>query len=133
MRPKALAIQSYFLDKSALLFYVISTLALVLEKIYFTTMATRRTALKNATKFETVSQQELPSGRKGKHHAIIADILREIESLEDGRALKIPLGELPDSKANIRSALNRAGKARKLDLSTSSDEDYLYIWKPAAS
>jgi hypothetical protein len=49
--------------------------------------------------------------------------------LEVGRALKIPLSALPDSKENIRSALNRAARQRGLDVFTSSDADHLYVWK----
>ncbi|MGE5114073.1 MAG: hypothetical protein ACM3JB_24705 [Acidobacteriaceae bacterium] len=85
---------------------------------------------RSALAFPSISQDDLPQGRKGKHHMIVADLLRDIESLDDRRALKVPLEDLPDSKANIRSALNRAAKLRKLDIATSSDDAYLYIWKP---
>ncbi|HEU5399774.1 MAG TPA: hypothetical protein VFU86_00380 [Terriglobales bacterium] len=80
--------------------------------------------------FPSISQDDLPHGRRGKHHDIIADLLRDLTTLSDGRALKIPLKELPDTKANIRSALNRAARQRKLEIATSSDERHLYIWKP---
>ncbi|MDT8067528.1 MAG: hypothetical protein ROO76_05110 [Terriglobia bacterium] len=88
---------------------------------------------KNSTErraFASISQDDLPHGRHGKHFSIVAEILRDLETLSDGRALKIPLAELPDSKANIRSALNRASKLRKLEIATSSDDGHLYIWKP---
>jgi hypothetical protein len=49
--------------------------------------------------------------------------------LETGSALKVPLAALPDSKENIRSALNRATRQKGIDVSTSSDAEYLYIWK----
>jgi hypothetical protein len=80
--------------------------------------------------FSSISQDDLPNGRKGKHHTIVADLLRDIDSLAEGRALKVPLKELPDTKANIRSALNRASRQKKLEIATSSDDDFLYIWKP---
>jgi len=35
---------------------------------------------------------------------------------------------LPDSKENIRAALSRATKARNMNVATSSDEKYLYVW-----
>jgi len=79
--------------------------------------------------FESISQLDLPEGRKGKHHTIVAQVLQAIEELEVGRALKIPLAQLPDTKANIRSALNRTSKQKNLDIATSSDEGYLYVWK----
>jgi hypothetical protein len=79
--------------------------------------------------FGTISQNDLPEGRTGKHKQIVLRLLHDIELLEEGRALKIPLDELPDSKANIRSALNRATKKLKLNVATSSDDIYLYVWK----
>jgi hypothetical protein len=79
--------------------------------------------------FKTVSQDDLPFGRKGKHNEVVLDLLHNLERLEDGRALKIPLSDLPDSKANIRSALNRATRKRNLNVATSSDDAYFYVWK----
>lgn len=79
---------------------------------------------------KNISQNDLPQGRKGKHHAIVAQLLQDIEELETGRALKIRISELPDSMANIRSALNRATKQRNLVIETSSDDDHFYVWKP---
>jgi len=51
--------------------------------------------------------------------------------LEDGSALKIPLLDLPDSKENIRSALNRATRQRGRCVATSSDAEFLYVWNLA--
>jgi hypothetical protein len=79
--------------------------------------------------FESISQSDLPEGRKGKHHTIVAQLLHDIEELEIGRALKIPLSQLPDTKANIRSALNRTSKQKNLEIATSSDDGFLYVWK----
>lgn len=93
-------------------------------------MTARRKNGEEVSGFSSISQKDLPHGRKGKHHTIVIDLLRDIETLEEGRALKVPLAELPDSKANIRSALNRASRQRKLEIATSSDDDFLYIWKP---
>ncbi len=80
--------------------------------------------------YDSISQDDLPFGRKGKHHKIIARILRELEGLDRDRALRIPLDELPDTKANIRSALNRAAKLKGISMATSSDDNYLFIWVP---
>jgi len=79
--------------------------------------------------FDSISQVDLPEGRKGKHHTIVAQILQAIAELDGERALKIPLAELPDTKANVRSALNRASKQKDLSVTTSSDDEYLYVWK----
>lgn len=80
-------------------------------------------------KFESVLQSNVPKGRDGKHKAIITQLLRDIAQLGDGEALKVPLAELPDTKENIRSALSRAARQGKINLATSSDDDFLYIWK----
>jgi hypothetical protein len=80
-------------------------------------------------KFQSILQVDVPKGRDGKHKQIITQLIEGIEQLQDGSALKIPLAELPDTKENIRSALSRATRQRKLDVATSSDENFLYIWK----
>jgi hypothetical protein len=80
-------------------------------------------------RFESILQAQVPKGRDGKHKKIITQLLSDIEQLPTGSALKIPLAELPDSKENIRSALSRAGRQQHLDLATSSDENFLFVWK----
>jgi hypothetical protein len=80
-------------------------------------------------KFESVLQVDIPTGRNGKHREIVSQLLNDIIQLEPGNALKVPLSELPDTKENIRSALNRATRERGLNVATSSDNDHLYIWK----
>jgi hypothetical protein len=80
-------------------------------------------------KFQSMSQDDIPKGRNGKHKEVISQLLNDLSQLELGRALKVPLSELPDSKENIRSALNRAARGKGLNVATSSDSDYLYVWK----
>jgi len=80
-------------------------------------------------KFESVLQVNVPKGRDGKHKEIITQLLSDIAQLAPGNALKIPLAELPDSKENIRSALSRAARQQKIDLATSSNDEFLFVWK----
>jgi hypothetical protein len=82
-----------------------------------------------AMKFASVLQVDVPKGRDGKHKRIITQLLNDIAHLEPGTALKIPLSELPDTKENIRSALSRAARQGKIDLATSSSDEFLYVWK----
>ena len=82
-----------------------------------------------AGKFASILQADVPKGRDGKHKQIILQLLEAIEELKAGNALKIALADLPDSKENIRSALSRATRQRNIDIATSSDEDFLYVWK----
>lgn len=79
--------------------------------------------------FDSIEQGDVPKGRDGKHKHIVTQLLSDIEQLVGDRALKVPLADLPDTKENIRSALNRATRQRGLSVSTSSDNDYLYVWK----
>ena len=81
------------------------------------------------TKFESVQQVDIPKGRDGKHKNIITRLLADIAKLDEGAALKIPLSQLPDTKENIRSALSRAARQAKINLATSSNREYLYVWK----
>jgi len=81
-------------------------------------------------RFKSMLQTDVPTGRNGKHKEIITQLLSDIDQLEQGKALKVPLSELPDTKENIRSALNRATRAKGMDVATSSDDDYLYVWRP---
>jgi hypothetical protein len=92
-------------------------------------MATESRVKPSAMRFESVLQVDVPTGRNGKHREIVSQLLSDIAQLEAGNALKIPLSELPDTKENIRSALNRATRERGVNIATSSDEDYLYVWK----
>jgi hypothetical protein len=81
------------------------------------------------TGFQSILQLDIPKGRDGKHKRIVTRLLADIDRLELGAALKVPLSALPDTKENIRSALNRATRQRGLDVATSSDADHIYIWK----
>ncbi len=80
--------------------------------------------------FQSIDQHDVPKGRDGKHKRIVTRLLSDIEQLDHGVALKVPLIALPDSKENIRSALNRATRQRGIIIATSSDADFLYVWKP---
>lgn len=80
-------------------------------------------------KFESVLQVNVPKGRDGKHKEITTQLLADIAQLAPGSALKVPLSELPDTKENIRSALSRAARQAKINLATSSNDEFLYVWK----
>jgi hypothetical protein len=83
-------------------------------------------------KFESVRQLDVPKGRDGKHKLIVTLLLSDIDQLSAGTALKVPLSALPDTKENIRSALNRATRFRGMEVATSSDAEFLYVWKVEA-
>jgi hypothetical protein len=95
-------------------------------------MATNSETNNALPRFQSILQLDVPKGRDGKHKKIVLELLSDIDQLEPGSALKVPLSALPDSKENIRSALNRATRQKGIDVSTSSDSDFLYIWKTEA-
>lgn len=79
-------------------------------------------------RFKTTEMANIPNGRKGKHHAIVAAILQDLNGLQEGKAIKIPLAELPDTIVNVRSALNRATRKLGREVATATDPSFLYIW-----
>jgi hypothetical protein len=80
------------------------------------------------THYKTLLQSEVPQGRHGKHKRVISIILTDLDRLKDGSALKVPLGELSEGKAKVRSALNRAARKTGRRVATASDAEFLYIW-----
>jgi len=89
--------------------------------------------MSRSNNFESIAQGDLPSGRKGKHHSLLVKVIEDLEHLPDGRAIKIPLAEFEGSVADIRSAISRATKKVAMEIATSSDEQFFYVWKPVAN
>jgi hypothetical protein len=117
-------------------FYVMVTFASGLRDVSFRgeeVMVTKNRQQTAPMRFESMLQVDVPKGRDGKHKKIIEQLLSDIAQLQEGSALKIPLSELPDSKENIRSALSRATRQREINIATSSDEEFLYVWKPGSN
>ena len=81
-----------------------------------------------AAHFKTLNLGDVPHSRVGKHKKIVAMILRDLDQLQHGAALRVPLAELGNTKENVRSALNRASRGAKMNVATATDEDYLYVW-----
>ena len=80
-----------------------------------------------------MAQSSVPQGRKGKHQQIVATILSDLDKLDDGSAIKVPLAELVESKEKVRSALNRATRKAGRTVATASDATFLYIWNVIAA
>src|SRR5579863_2977404 len=90
----------------------------------------RRNGNGNDSHYVAVDLSDIPQGRKGKHRKTVADILADLAKLSDKQAVKIPLSSLNGEKMqNLRSALNRVTRERKLPVLTSSDEKYMYVWR----
>jgi hypothetical protein len=78
--------------------------------------------------FSTMNQVDVPQGRNGKHKQIVSLILRDLDQLEGTAAIKVPLAELAETVANVRSALNRATRNAGRDVATATDATFLYVW-----
>jgi hypothetical protein len=78
--------------------------------------------------FKTMVQADVPQGRSGKHKLIVTTIVNDLDNLQDGAAIKVPLSQLEQSKEKVRSALNRATRKAGRKVATASDADYLYVW-----
>ena len=83
---------------------------------------------KVAMNFKSMSQADVPQGRNGKHKEIVGKILSDLDQIEKGIALKVPLAQLAESKEKVRSALNRATRKGGRQVATASDDDFLYVW-----
>jgi hypothetical protein len=78
--------------------------------------------------FKTMVQSDVPQGRNGKHKLIVTTILKDLDGLKPGSALKVPLAQLVASKEQVRSALNRATRKSGRKVATAADATFLYVW-----
>jgi hypothetical protein len=85
-------------------------------------------AKKTPMNFRSMLQADVPQGRNGKHKVIVTKILSDLDQIEPGIALKVPLAQLTESKEKVRSALNRASRQNGHRVATASDERFLYVW-----
>ena len=81
--------------------------------------------------FKTMVQADVPQGRNGKHKQIVTLILKDLDNLAPGAAIKIPLDKLVESKEKVRSALNRATRKAGRQVATATDSAFLYVWNVA--
>jgi hypothetical protein len=63
----------------------------------------------------------------------VTKILSDLDQVQDGIALKVPLALLSESKENVRSALNRATRKNGRKVATASDDTFLYVWNETPS
>jgi hypothetical protein len=78
--------------------------------------------------FRAMLQKDVPQGRNGKHKEIVTRILSDLDRLQHGDALKVPLVHLAETKEKVRSALNRATRKGGRRVATASDATFLYVW-----
>lgn len=83
---------------------------------------------KAAMNFKGMLQADVPQGRNGKHKSIVTKILSDLDQIDAGVALRVPLSKLSESKEKVRSALNRATRKEGRHVATASDDEFLYVW-----
>ena len=87
-----------------------------------------RRSTKVPMNFKGMPLTDVPQGRSGKHKAVVTRILSDLDQVQRGVALKVPLAQLTDSKERVRSALNRATRKAGRKVGTASDGTFLYVW-----
>jgi hypothetical protein len=78
--------------------------------------------------YKSMLQSDVPQSRNGKHRVVVGGIMDDLNQLEEGRALQVPLDTLGDTKENVRAALSREAKKRRLTVHTAADAKFLYVW-----
>jgi hypothetical protein len=86
-----------------------------------------------ALNFSSVLKINVPLGRNGKHKDLVTKILSDLERAKADAAVCVPLDGLDGEKMqNVRSALNRVTREKNMDVATSTDDKYLYVWRRAS-
>jgi hypothetical protein len=89
----------------------------------------KRDATSEKLTFSSIRQGDVPHQRRGKHHDIVADLIRDLQQVGPGSALKVPRSAFGEAKlTNVRAALNRVAAREGLEIATSSDEEHFYVW-----
>jgi hypothetical protein len=85
---------------------------------------------KDEPHYGRVRIKDLPHTRRGKHFDLLNKILDDLNILPSGSAVSVPLKDTGGiGLANLRSAVNRATRAKGLTVETQSDEKCFYVWK----
>ena len=87
-----------------------------------------RRSRKPAMNYTSMRTADVPHGRNGKHKQIVTGILSDLDQIQPGLAIKVPLAVLHESKEKVRSALNRATRKSGRSVATASDDTFLYVW-----
>jgi hypothetical protein len=94
----------------------------------------RNKVTKPAGKYRRVEVSSLDRGRRGKHHELVQEIVKELTLAEPDSALEIPLDDVGGiGLANLRSAVHRGASSAGLQIETLADETNFYVWKASVS
>lgn len=85
---------------------------------------------KDRLNFERVRIKDLRKTRRGKHFDLLNKILSDLNKVPSGSAVRVPMKDTGGiGLASLRSAVNRATRAKGLQVETQSDEKHFYVWK----
>jgi hypothetical protein len=85
---------------------------------------------KEKSHYGRVRIKDLPNTRRGKHFDLLKRILEDLENVPSGSAVSVPLKDTGGiGLASLRSAVNRATRAKGLNVETQSDHEFFYVWK----
>jgi hypothetical protein len=79
--------------------------------------------------FASIPLAAAANRRMGKHHKMVSQILSDLEMLDQSSALKVEFSKAGIKKADLRSAIHRAAQKNKVLVATTSDDQYLYVFR----
>jgi hypothetical protein len=86
--------------------------------------------IKGGRHYGRVRIKDLPNTRRGKHFDLLNRIMEDLENVPSGLAVSVPLKDTGGiSLASLRSAVNRATRAKGIKVETQSDQNCFYVWK----
>jgi len=83
--------------------------------------------VEHSARVESVPISDMQHSRRGKHFALMQEVLKGLADLPSQSALKVPLGMY--SAKDLRSAVIRAASSKQIEVASRSDEKNLYVWK----
>jgi hypothetical protein len=79
--------------------------------------------------FASIPLAAAANRRMGKHYTMVSQILSDLEKLDPYSALKVEFLKVGVKKADLRAAVHRAAQRNKVLLATTSDDNYLYVFR----
>lgn len=79
--------------------------------------------------FASIPLAAAANRRMGKHYKMVSQILSDLEMLDQYSALKVEFSKAGIKKADLRSAIHRAAQKNKVLVATTSDDQYLYVFR----
>ena len=80
--------------------------------------------------YPSINRSAVPNTRKGKHRELVSNIIEDLQRLAGKQALRIPRSAFGSAKLeHIRAALSRASLQANVNVATSTDDEFFYVWR----